>query len=308
MLEGGPGTDTLKGGTGIDTADLGTVNVPGGWIFTLSPSGAEQTTPTGDSIQGIEALIATLGNGADRVTGGIGADSLTAGGGNDTLKGGGGEDTLDGGNGIDTLDFSADAAAVTVFLTTGFVQDGSGNYNSVSNFENVIGSAFADLLNGTIAANRLEGRNGNDTLGGSAGDDVVQGGAGADSITGGAGADALTGGADADRYVYTSATNSTVDLAGRDEIFGFEADATDLIVLTAIDAIDGGTDDAFTFRGGWRSMGSDRCACARRAETRSSTSISPATTIPTCASCSMGSSSSMPRTSCCDAADGRWSD
>ena len=54
----------------------------------------------------------------------------------------------------------------------------------LSNFENVLGSAFADTLTGNTNANALDG---------GAGDDILQGDLGGDTLTGGAGADRFWG-------------------------------------------------------------------------------------------------------------------
>jgi parallel beta-helix repeat protein len=87
-LTGNAGSDTLDGAAGIDIAVIGLVDVAGGWYFVLSPTGASQVLPNGDTLINIEAIDVTLGSGNDAVTGGIG---------NDTLRGDGGADTLDGG-------------------------------------------------------------------------------------------------------------------------------------------------------------------------------------------------------------------
>jgi Ca2+-binding RTX toxin-like protein len=64
--------------------------------------------------------------------------------------------------------------------------------------ENVIGSAFADILVGDSLANRLAGGGGNDVLRGQSGNDRLRGASGNDTISARAGDDTLIGGADAD--------------------------------------------------------------------------------------------------------------
>jgi Ca2+-binding RTX toxin-like protein len=70
-----------------------------------------------------------------------------------------------GGGGIDTADYSGATGAVTVDLsvTTGqnTVNDGT---DTLSGFENLTGSAYADTLTGDAGDNYLDGGAGNDTL------------------------------------------------------------------------------------------------------------------------------------------------
>ena len=91
-----------------------------------------------------------------------------------------------------------------------------------------------------------------DGLTGSSGRDVISGGAGNDVIKGGAGADMLTGGDGADTFIFSSAFESGTSTATRDQIFDFvstleNGSEHDVIDLSAIDAIQGGADQAFTF-------------------------------------------------------------
>jgi serralysin len=111
----------------------------------------------------------------------------------------------------------------------------------VLGFENLTGSGFADMLNGTDQANRIDGGagndqivagDGNDTLIGGLGDDQIDGGAGDDLVMGGIGDnDVLTGGTGNDTLSYVdSASAVTASLAdgvataagGTDLISGFE--------------------------------------------------------------------------------------
>jgi len=80
------------------------------------------------------------------------------------------------------------------------------------------------------------------------GDDVLSGGYGNDTLIGKEGFDTLTGGAGGDHYVFLALADSTV--ANPDLITDFSAGtAAEKIDLSAIDAIAGGGDDAFTFIG-----------------------------------------------------------
>jgi Ca2+-binding RTX toxin-like protein len=100
-------------------------------------------------------------------------------------------------------------------VLAGTARDGFGTTDTISGFENVIGSAFNDFLQGTTnVANRLEGGAGNDTLVGSgmsddslavgAVDDTLLGGTGDDELRQTRGADHLDGGAGSDRLVFTN--------------------------------------------------------------------------------------------------------
>ena len=71
------------------------------------------------------------------------------------------------------------------------VHGGDAQWDTISGFENLIGSAHGNSLVGTNAKNVLSGGADNDTLVGLGGDDVIAGGAGADSLNGGDGNDTL---------------------------------------------------------------------------------------------------------------------
>ena len=65
-------------------------------------------------------------------------------------------------------------------------------------FENVIGTAFNDLINGNKFDNEISGLGGDDTINGGAGNDTLLGGQGDDTLNGEAGDDLLEGGAGRD--------------------------------------------------------------------------------------------------------------
>jgi Ca2+-binding RTX toxin-like protein/carbon monoxide dehydrogenase subunit G len=161
-LIGGAGNDTLIGGNGIDTADYSTATAA--VTVNLSMTGAQNTGGAGtDTLSGIENLSGSSYN--DTLTGDANANTISGGAGNDTIAGGAGADTLDGGIGADTVDYSASTAGVTVNLTNAGVQSGGDAGGDVlTNFENVAGSAYADVLTGDAHANMISGGAGNDTL------------------------------------------------------------------------------------------------------------------------------------------------
>ncbi|MFC3068839.1 choice-of-anchor L domain-containing protein [Phenylobacterium soli] len=191
-------------------------------VFTLTVA-----PPAGLNLTGTAGADVLTGAATDDTLSGLaGADSLTGGAGNDLLDGGAGGDKLDGGAGIDTATYASATAGVTVSLAITKVQDtlGAGK-DTLVNIENLFGSAFADKLTGAGSANALSG------------------GAGADTLTGAGGADLLTGGTGADRFVFALADSAT---GARDTILDFSHAEGDRIDLTAIDAVAGGKDQAFT--------------------------------------------------------------
>ena len=137
----------------------------------------------------------------DWLTGNGEDNDLQGGAGNDLLEGGAGEDTLDGGAGDDTLSYDGESAGVAVDLKDGsqtaknYVSGNErGKRDTISNFENVIGSSGADKLTGNDDPNTLEGGDGNDEIAGGGGNDILEGGDGNDEIAGGGGSDILEGG------------------------------------------------------------------------------------------------------------------
>ena len=71
----------------------------------------------------------------------------------------------------------------------GAASDGDGGSDILIEIENLVGSAFDDVLTGDGVSNVLKGGAGADQLFGEDGDDILQGGAGADILSGGAGVD-----------------------------------------------------------------------------------------------------------------------
>lgn len=105
-----------------------------------------------------------------------GDDVLLAGAGNDLIDGGaGGADVLDGGAGTNRVSFGQSASGVTVSLALqGAEQDvGGGRMVTMSNFQDLVGSAGDDSLSGDDNGNWLSTNGGNDTMSGGAGDDFL---------------------------------------------------------------------------------------------------------------------------------------
>lgn len=161
-------------------------------------------------------FIAAQG-GADYVSAGAGDDVIYGDAGNDILRGGAGNDLIVGSNegdpaaDRDTVSYSDATSGVTMFLnnkTTHVATDGYGGYDMLIGIENVIGTDFADRIDGQdgvnntiiggLGADRLYGGSGNDHLMGGTGDDRLYGEAGADIINSGTGRDNIYLGIDTD--------------------------------------------------------------------------------------------------------------
>ena len=216
-LIGGSGINTLDGGTGIDTANYATSTA--GVFVTLTGTNSNGVTlglgnNVADSLISIENIIGS--DFADRIGGSSIANAISGGGGDDFISGGGGADALNGGAGIDTAGYGGTSAGVNVNLGTlsfvfgsGFIQTGGtgtggdAQGDTLSSFENLLGSNFADTLTGNAGANRLDGGAGADTLDGGGGNDTLVGGTGV-------GLDVLTGGAGADNFLYLSLDDSRI--------------------------------------------------------------------------------------------------
>ena len=205
-LIGGPGAaDELYGGLGDDTY----VVVAGGdTIVELAGEGFDTvatTLATYTLRTNVEALTFT-GSGGFTGIGNAGANVITGGGGADVLHGRGGVDRLVGDGGVDTASYANAASRVDVRLNSAAaLNDGDGATDVLVGIENLIGSAFDDLLVGDGGANVLSGGLGRDTLLGMGGDDRLIGGSGVSNQ--------LQGGLGDDTYVLTVA-DTVVELAG----------------------------------------------------------------------------------------------
>lgn len=169
-----------------------------------------------DFVYANPAAITATGTSLDDVMFGSRVDDVLAGAsGNDVLLGGLGNDRLSGGSGDDAL------------------IGGDGN-------EIISASTGNDYLEGDGGADRLNGGAGNDVLYGDSGNDIVRGGAGTDDLYGGSGAD---------RFVFANGEFGGMSQSTADYIGDFHHSEGDRIDLRLVDAIAGGTDNAFTFVG-----------------------------------------------------------
>ena len=108
------------------------------------------------------------------MTGTSGDNTLDGGLGNDTLWGGAGNDILKGNTGTsDWVSYAGATAGVTVDLVkaTKQVTVGAGD-DTLTGFENVLGSGHDDNLKGSTVANIIDGGAGNDIMAGGTGNDT----------------------------------------------------------------------------------------------------------------------------------------
>ncbi|MBM6579755.1 hypothetical protein ILT44_06145 [Microvirga sp. BT689] len=261
-LYGYGGNDTLRGGLGqdsyfvddagdvvIEAADAGFDSIFSSIDFVL-PDHVERLILQPPVLEGRRGT----GNDLDNVmTGGQWNDTLYGGIGNDRLEGGfvngnSGQDSLVGGVGNDTYVVDRDDDVVTELAGEGtdLVQSASANYTLSAHVENMTligtmgangyGNNLDNHLIGNIGGNILEGRDGNDTL-----DD-------------GGGRDGLRGGLGRDTFVFSSLADLNPDPSSSDVLSDFDhslaggvdGSTLDVIDLSRIDAITGGSDNAFS--------------------------------------------------------------
>jgi Ca2+-binding RTX toxin-like protein len=243
-LQGNEGNDTIIGGLGADNMDggddvdtLSYITDTKGVTVDLgaqTASGAAGSEANGDTIANFENAVG--GKGIDHITGSTGDNVIAGGLGNDVLDGGEGSET----NG-DALDYSGAKTGVTVSLYTGKATGGDGA-DTISNFENVVGSAFNDIISGSADVNVLVGGGGNDTLDYSgsvsgvnvslAGNFAAGGDAQGDTISS---FENVNGGGGSDDLFGSSAVNVMNGLGGDDVIQG----------SGGADILDGGADNDY---------------------------------------------------------------
>lgn len=236
IIRGGGRVDKIKGGAGEDTLYGGR-----GGDRLVGGAGADRIyAGTGD-----DYVYGKAGN--DTLNGGPGRDLISAGDDNDLVRGGATVDKLFGGEGTNTLSF-ADAIVPgfeadpetgssnpATDLVEGFPGKGgergvyvnlSGSPALIANngatarwgggsdkihageFQNVIGTPFADLIVGSSAGNVIDA---------GAGTDIVRGAGGNDEIYGGADSDYLDGGAEQASKSVHGGAGSDICLSGGEE-------------------------------------------------------------------------------------------
>ena len=247
-LVGGLGDDTYVPGAGstrvqeaadggVDTLDFSAAGL--GVTVDLGILSADQTFDAAGSSLRLDAPFErVIGSPFDDWLSGNDLDNrLDGGAGDDRLAGGPGTDVLVGGDGTDTADYSAAPAGVEVHLGRRRADhDGTVDANGkpvsdrIEGVENLVGSAFGDLLTGDRLANTLDGGNGNDTIAGGLGNDLLRGQGGDDTLQdsggnnilrGGDGNDDLTAARYGGNQLFGDAGNDTLTGGyGNDELHG----------------------------------------------------------------------------------------
>jgi Ca2+-binding RTX toxin-like protein len=217
-------------------------------------------SPYDDTIHGDNADNYLYGqDGDDFLYGHAGDDTLEGGGGSDVLEGGLGDDILWGSyyydaGATDTASYAGASGGVTVSLLIAGPQNTvSAGTDTLFEIDDLLGSAFDDVLTGDDNPNTLEGGDGDDELYGEGGNDQLRGGRGSDLLYGGGGIDTVL-------YDRSGAVNVnlTTGIAitgdGTDTLDGIEnvvgSDYADTITGDGADNLlqGGGGDD--TLRGG----------------------------------------------------------
>jgi Ca2+-binding RTX toxin-like protein len=258
-LDGGGGENTLDysgytaGGIQVTLGSLaysGTATALGGSFSSIAfligsslldiltgPDSGATFNINGDNAGTITTVNSSFGfSGVETLIGGSGNDTFAFSG-DGALSG-----SVHGGAGIDTLDYSAyhhqgdGVSGVSIDLLTGKATGiNNGAENSMSGIENLLGSAWNDLLSGDNQNNIIDGRAGDDEIYGLDGDDILSGGSGNDILDGGAGNDTyvLEDGFGRDTVVENANNGSdTLDMSAVTESLLFIIDDTGLRVET----------------------------------------------------------------------------
>ncbi|HEU0097414.1 MAG TPA: cadherin domain-containing protein [Allosphingosinicella sp.] len=286
-LEGRGGVDTILGGAGKDTIIvqvIGEDSINGGdGVDTISLT----TAATGQTVQLANSAHATNvenvdgSSWGDTITGSNQVNKIDGGDGNDKIEGGDLGDELIGGLGTgDWLVYTSSNLGSDYFTPTaigevivngqviraaevrtlnGVNVDIAANSASrshaagdvISGFENLEGSAYADMLRGSSANTEVKGGGGNDVIYGGEGNDKIEGGSGNDFIFGEDGVDDLSGNEGDDRlfghgasdHLYGGEDNDVLDA-------GNEGDYLDGGLGTDVLIGGGGADHYVIQRGG----------------------------------------------------------
>ena len=203
FLVGGLGTNVLNGGLGNDTVSYVTFGPDLGIDGVLVDINA--ATPFAKDITENGSLLSDTLISIENIIGSPFNDTITGNANNNIIQGGTsktigftlGKNILNGGAGEDTasyVDFKPSPQAQ--YLTTGVVADlstgkteGYQIVDTLTNFENLLGSSYDDKLTGNSLANKLTGGAGKDTIDGKGGNDTLTGGLDKDILKGGTGDD-----------------------------------------------------------------------------------------------------------------------
>lgn len=180
--------------------------------------------------------------------------------GNSTVQGANGVTSDQAGNETpvpDDISYYNDPAGVTVSLKEGTATDGWGGTDTLTDIENVGGSAYDDTIEGSDDANIIHGYEGNDTIKGAGGIDFLYGGTGDDDLFGddgddelfgdegedwlygGSGEDILEGDEDDDRLYGDDDDDRLYGGEGNDKLYGGEGD-DDIHAEGGVNTVTGG--------------------------------------------------------------------
>jgi Ca2+-binding RTX toxin-like protein len=170
------GKDLLDGGEGLDTAN---------YYLSWDPVQADLTTGQAvtngvDTLESIENLFGSKNN-----------DALIGNHENNVIQGFQGDDVMDGRGGTDMAVFG-NSFELVIDLVEGTAVEERGS-DTLENFEDIIGSPFADTIIGDDGPNAIWGGSGADTLVGAGEDDTLIGERGNDGVNGGDGNDTCDG-------------------------------------------------------------------------------------------------------------------
>ena len=263
-LEGGDGNDTFIATIGSDVI-RGDAGVD---LISFAQLGAAAIVNLATGTYTAGTASGTL-NSIENVTGTALNDTITGNSGDNVIDGGAGSDVLDGGAGIDTLKITANATApygqgAFVNLTTGTSTSYFGTIyastDTISNFENVLGSDFSDYITGSAGNNVIDGGASNDALYATQGIDALDGGAGAFDSVNFSGQPGVT--ASLATGIYNFDANNYGTMTNVEGLTG--GSANDILTGNAnANVIDGGAgNDTIAGGGGndtiWGGAGSDR--------------------------------------------------
>jgi Ca2+-binding RTX toxin-like protein len=180
VISGGAGADIINGGYGYNTVDF--TNSQVGVTVLLQYNYAASGDAQGDKIYNCQAIVGSK-TGDDVLFGDAAINVIYGNGGNDTIAGGLGADTLDGGAGSNSLYYYNSTVGVTTYLAWNYAAGGEAQGDTITNFQNVIGSNTGDdTILGDTTYNAILGYGGNDIIGGGAGGDYLDGGAGNNGV------------------------------------------------------------------------------------------------------------------------------
>jgi Ca2+-binding RTX toxin-like protein len=160
LIEPGRGNDSVRGQAGFDLVSY--ENARGQATVDLAAGTADDGAGGSDALSSIEGVIDSRFD-----------DTLRGDDGFNVFIGRGGDDDIDGRGGGNRVDYRDAPAGVIVDLETGAAEDGFGGTDRISNLDDVVGSAFADVIVGNDDFNTIEGLAGDDRIDGRDSNDRV---------------------------------------------------------------------------------------------------------------------------------------